>query len=102
MSLPPPPKATPSVAPPDRIQEMIDLVTQKMRDTYRELGKSLIPLLENTPEDIQMLLELGEVYLALGCREDAITAYERARELSPECLPERVRLFLARQRPPSD
>lgn len=56
-------------------EEIVKAITQKMRDTYREIGRSLIPLLGNSPEDLQALLELGEVYEKLGCTEDAVTAY---------------------------
>jgi cytochrome c-type biogenesis protein CcmH/NrfG len=65
-----------------------------MRETYVMLGKSLIPMMSNTPEDIQTLLELGEVYETLGCTREAIATYERARQLKPDCLLERARAFL--------
>jgi cytochrome c-type biogenesis protein CcmH/NrfG len=73
---------------------MVQAFTQKMRETYVMLGKSLIPMMSNTPEDIQTLLELGEVYETLGCTREAIATYERARQLKPDCLLERARAFL--------
>lgn len=72
---------------------------QKMRDTYREIGRSLIPLLGNSPEDLQTLLELGEVYENLGCTEDAVTAYARVLQLDPRSLPKGVRGFLEKHLP---
>jgi len=58
------------------------------------LGKSLIPMMRNTPEDIQTLLELGGVHETLGRIRGAITTHERARQLNPDCLPENARVFL--------
>jgi cytochrome c-type biogenesis protein CcmH/NrfG len=75
-------------------EAMVQAFTQKMRDTYVMLGKSLIPMMSNTPEDIQTLLELGEVYETLGCTREAIATYERARQLKPDCLPKGARAFL--------
>jgi hypothetical protein len=75
-------------------EQMVQAFTQKMRETYVMLGKSLIPMMSNTPEDIQMLLELGEVYETLGCIREAITTYKRDRQLNPDCLPKSVRAFL--------
>lgn len=84
---------------PGSTEEIAQAITQKMRDTYREIGRSLIPLLGNSPEDLQTLLELGEVYENLGCTEDAVRAYARARQLDPRCLPEGARAFLERHLP---
>jgi cytochrome c-type biogenesis protein CcmH/NrfG len=78
----------------DPTEQMVQAFTQKMRETYVMLGKSLIPMMSNTPEDIQTLLELGEVYETLGCIREAIATYERARQLNPDCLPESTREFL--------
>lgn len=78
----------------DPTEQMVQAFNQKMRATYVILGRSLIPMMSNTPEDIQTLLELGGVYETLGCIRDAITTYERARQLNPDCLPESVRAFL--------
>lgn len=89
--MPSPPQKT---SRPGSTEEIAQAITQKMRDTYREIGRSLIPLLGNSPEDLQTLLELGEVYVNLGCNEDAVAAYTRARQLDPRCLPERARAFL--------
>ena len=75
-------------------EQMVQAFTQKMRETYVMLGRSLIPMMSNTPEDIQTLLELGEVYETLGCTREAIATYERARQLNPDCLPKSVRAFL--------
>lgn len=78
----------------DPCEQMVQAFTQNMRETYVMLGKSLVPIMSNTPEDIQMLLELGGVYETLGCTREAIATYERVRQLSPDCLPESVRAFL--------
>ncbi len=78
----------------DPTKQMVQAFTKKMRETYVLLGKSLIPMMSNTPEDIQTLLELGEVYETLGCTREAIVTYERARHLNPDCLPESARAFL--------
>lgn len=78
----------------DPSEQMVQAFTQNMRETYVMLGKSLIPMMSNTPEDIQTLLELGGVYETLGCTREAIATYERARQLNPDCLPESVRAFL--------
>lgn len=84
---------------PGSTEKIAQAITQKMRDTYREIGRSLIPLLGNSPEDLQTLLELGEVYENLGCNEDAVAAYTRARQLDPRCLPEGARAFLEKHLP---
>lgn len=86
---------------PDPTDEMVQAITRKMRETYQEIGKSLIPLLENTPEDIKTLRELGEVYETLDCIEEAVSTYARALELDPQCLPESARAFLDKHLPPS-
>lgn len=78
----------------DPTEQMVQAFTQNMRETYVMLGKSLVPIMSNTPEDIQTLLELGEVYETLGCTREAMMTYERARQLNPDCLPESVRAFL--------
>jgi len=78
----------------DPTEAMVQAFTQKMRETYVMLGKSLIPMMSNTPEDIQTLLELGEVYETLGCTREAIATYERARQLNPDCLPVSALAFL--------
>ena len=78
----------------DPTKQMVQAFTQKMRETYVMLGKSLVPMMKNTPEDIQTLLELGEVYETLGCTREAIATYERAGQLKPDCLPESARAFL--------
>ena len=79
---------------PDATEKMVQAITQKMRETYVQLGKTIIPMLENTPEDIKTILELGEVYENLGCVQEAITTYDRALQLNPECLPESARVYL--------
>lgn len=84
----------------DPSEQMVQAFTQNMRETYVVLGKSLVPMMSNTPEDIQTLLELGGVYEILGCTREAITTYERARQLNPNCLPESVRAFLDAQPSP--
>jgi hypothetical protein len=61
----------------DPTEAMVQAFTQKMRETYVMLGKSLIPMMGNTPEDIQ--------------------TYERARQLNSDCLPESARAFLDTQ-----
>lgn len=78
----------------DPTEAMVQAFTQNMRETYVMLGKSLIPMMSNTPEDIQTLLELGEVYETLGCTREAVATYERARQLKPDCLPGSARAFL--------
>lgn len=78
----------------DASEQLIQAITQKMRDTYLELGQVLIPLLENTAEDIRTLLELGEVYESLGCIPEAVAAYDRARQWNPNCLPAHAHQFL--------
>lgn len=79
---------------PDATGQMVQTITQKIRETYVQLGKSIIPLLNNTPEDIKTLLELGEVYETLGCVQEAVITYERARLLNPGRLPESARMYL--------
>lgn len=78
----------------DPTEQMVQAFTQKMRETYVILGKSLIPMMSNTPEDIQTLLELGEVYETLGCTREAIETYKRALQLNSDCLPESAQAFL--------
>lgn len=79
---------------PDPTEQMVQAFTRNMRETYVLLGKTLIPLLENTPNDIGTLIELGEVYGHLGCVREAVATYERIRQLNPEYLPENARAFL--------
>lgn len=81
----------------DPTEQMVQALTQKMRETYVLLGKSLIPMMQNTPEDIKTLLELAEVYESLGCTEEAIATYERVKQLNPDCLPESTQAFLDTQ-----
>lgn len=94
--MPLPPK---KAAESESTEQIVQSITRKMRDTYREIGKALIPLLGNSPEDLQTLLELGEVYERLDCTEDAVTAYARARQLDPRSLPEGARGFLEKHLP---
>ncbi len=78
----------------DPMEQKVKRFAQEMRETYVQLGKALIPLLTNSPEGIRTLLELGEVYETLGCEQEAVAAYSRARSLAPDCLPESARQFL--------
>lgn len=78
----------------DPTEQMVQAFTQNMRETYVMLGKALIPMMSNTPEDIQTLLELGGVYETLGCSGEAITTYKRARQLNPDYLPGSALAFL--------
>lgn len=78
----------------DAMEQRVKLFAQQMRETYVQLGKALIPLLTSSPEDIRMLLELGEVYETLGCEQEAVAAYSRVHALAPDCLPESAGHFL--------
>lgn len=69
-----------------------------MRETYVLLGKSLIPLMQDKPEDIDTLIELGGVYEQLGCMRAAATTYERLRQLNPRRLPKHAQAFLEQHR----
>lgn len=82
----------------NRTEQLVEVFTQKMRETYVLLGKSLIPLMEDKPEDIDTLIELGGVYEQLGCMREAVTTYERLRQLNPARLPKHAQAFLKRQR----
>ena len=59
-------------------------IQQEMRDAFIRLGKSLIPLLGSTPEDVHTLIELGEIYENLGCLPEALAAYGEAQRRDPE------------------
>ena len=85
-------------APKNRTDQLVEAFTWKMRETYVQLGKSLIPLMEDKPEDIEQLIELGAVYEQLGCMREAVTTYERLRQLNPRRLPKHAQAFLERNR----
>lgn len=85
-------------APKNRTEQLVEAFTRKMRETYVLLGKSLIPLMEDKPEDIDTLIELGGVYEQLGCLREAATTYERLLELNPSQLPKHAQTFLEQHR----
>ena len=85
-------------APKSRTEQLVETFTRQMRETYVLLGKSLIPLMEDKPEDIEQLIELGAVYEQLGCMREAATTYERLRRLNPRRLPKQAQAFLERHR----
>lgn len=85
-------------APKNRTDQLVEAFTRQMRETYVLLGKSLIPLMEDKPEDIEQLIELGAVYEQLGCMREAATTYERLRQLNPRRLPKHAQAFLDRHR----
>jgi hypothetical protein len=80
----------------NRTEQLVEAFTRQMRETYVLLGKSLIPLMEDKPEDIEQLIELGAVYEQLGCMWEAAITYERLRQLNPGRQPKRVQAFLER------
>jgi len=82
----------------NRTEQLVETFTQQMRETYVLLGKTLIPLMEDKPEDIDTLIELGGVYEQLGCVREATATYERLRQLNPDRLPKSARAFLERHR----
>lgn len=81
-----------------RTEQLVETFTRQMRETYVLLGKSLIPLTEDKPEDIEQLIELGGVYEQLGCMRDAATTYEHLRQLNPRRLPKHAQAFLDQHR----
>ena len=85
-------------APKSRTEQLVETFTRQMRETYVLLGKSLVPLMEDKPEDIEQLVELGAVYEQLGCTREAATTYERLRQLNPGRLPKRAQAFLDQHR----
>jgi regulator of sirC expression with transglutaminase-like and TPR domain len=85
-------------APKSRTEQLVETFTRQMRETYVLLGKSLIPLMEDKPEDIEQLIELGAVYEQLECMREAATTYERLRQLNPRRLPKHAQAFLERHR----
>lgn len=84
--------------PKNRTDQLVEAFTRQMRETYVLLGKSLIPLMEDKPADIEQLIELGAVYEQLGCMREAATTYERLRQLNPRRLPKHAQAFLERHR----
>jgi hypothetical protein len=84
--------------PKNRTEQLVETFTQQMRETYVLLGKTLIPLMEDKPEDLDTLIELGGVYEQLGCMREAATTYERMRLLNPGRLPTRAQAFLDQHR----
>lgn len=82
----------------NRTEQLVKTFTQQMRETYVLLGKTLVPLMEDKPEDIDTLIELGGVYEQLGCMREAATTYERLRQLNPGRLPKRAQAFLDQHR----
>ena len=91
------PGGTPSL-PRNRTDQLVEAFTRQMRETYVLLGKSLIPLMEDKPEDIDQLIELGGVNEQLGCMREAAITYERLRQLNPRRLPKHAQAFLERHR----
>ena len=85
-------------APQSRTDQLVETFTRQMRETYVLLGKSLIPLMGDKPEDINTLIELGGVYEQLGCIREAATTYERLRQLNPRRLPKHAQAYLDRHR----
>ncbi len=85
-------------APPNRTEQLVQSFTRKMRETYVLLGKTLIPLMENKPEDIDTLIELGGVYEQLGCMPEAAITYARLRQLNPGRLPQSALEFFDQHR----
>jgi regulator of sirC expression with transglutaminase-like and TPR domain len=85
-------------APKNRTEQLVEAFTRQMRETYVLLGKSLIPLMEDKPEDLDTLIELGGVYEQLGCMREAATTYERLRQLNPGQLPKRAQAFIEQHR----
>lgn len=84
--------------PRSRTDQLVETFTRQMRETYVLLGKSLVPLMEDKPEDVDTLIELGGVYEQLGCRREAATTYERLRQLNPRRLPKHAQAFLEQHR----
>ena len=84
--------------PKCRADQLVETFTRQMRETYVLLGKSLLPLMEDKPEDIDTLIELGGVYEQLGCMREAATTYERLRQLTPGRIPKHAQVFLDRHR----
>lgn len=84
--------------PKSRTDQLVETFTRQMRETYVLLGKSLIPLMEDKPDDIDTLIELGGVYEQLGCMREAATTYERLQQLNPRRLPKHAQVFLDRHR----
>jgi hypothetical protein len=85
-------------APKNRTEQLVETFTRQMRETYVLLGKTLIPLMEDKPEDIDTLIELGGVYEQLGCMREAAITYERLRQLNPTRLPTHAQTFLEQHR----
>ena len=85
-------------APKNRTEQLVEAFTRQMRETYVLLGKTLVPLMEDKPEDLDTLIELGGVYEQLGCLREAVTTYERLRQLNPGRLPKRAQAFLDQHR----
>lgn len=83
-------------APKNRTEQLVEAFTRQMRETYVLLGKSLIPLMEDKPGDIEQLIELGTVYEQLGCMREAAITYERLLQLNPRRLPNHAQAFLDR------
>lgn len=84
--------------PTNRLDQLVESFTMKMRETYVLLGESLIPMMSDKPEDIDTLIELGGVYEQLGCEREAASAYERLRQLAPERMPQHAQAFLDQHR----
>lgn len=82
----------------NRTEQLVETFTQQMRETYVLLGKTLVPLMEDKTEDLDTLIELGGVYEQLGCIREAVTTYERLRQLNPGRLPRRAQAFLDQHR----
>jgi len=85
-------------APTNRAEQLVETFTRQMRETYVLLGKSMIPLMEDKPKDIETLIDLGGVYEQLGCMREAAITYERLRQLNPRRLPKHAQAFLERHR----
>lgn len=84
--------------PKSRTDQLVETFARQMRETYVLLGKSLISLMEDKPEDIDTLIDLAGVYEQLGCVREAATTYERLRQLNPRRLPKHAQAFLEKHR----
>lgn len=60
------------------------LQTHRSKEDYEEATRNLIELLKEEPDNIVLLISLGNTYFDVGMDEEAIKVYKKALEIYPD------------------
>ena len=60
------------------------LQTHRSKEDYEEAIRNLIKLLKKEPDNIVLLISLGNIYFDVGMDEEAIEVYKKALEIYPD------------------